>query len=56
MMDIFKDFLRHFLEEFINNFAVFGACEDYLEHLKMTFERCRETNLKLHPRKCIISM
>jgi hypothetical protein len=51
MMDIFKDFLRHFLEVFIDDFAVFSNKEDHLEYLRKTFQRCRETNLKLHPRK-----
>jgi hypothetical protein len=52
MIDIFKDFLRHFLEVFIDDFAVFSNQEDHLEYLGKTFQRCRETNLKLHPGKC----
>jgi hypothetical protein len=56
MMDIFKDFLRHFLEVFIDDFAVFSNQEDHLEYLRKTFQRCRETNLKLHPRKCFFGM
>lgn len=27
-----------------------------MEHLPLTFERCREANLKLHPGKCFIRM
>ena len=46
MMDIFQDFLRHFLEVFIDDFAVFNAKHDHLKFLRKTFERCRETNLK----------
>ena len=56
MMDIFQDFLRHFLEVFIDDFAVFSAKQDHLQFLKKTFERCRETNLKLHPGKCFLGM
>jgi hypothetical protein len=56
MMDIFKDFLRHFLEVFIDDFAVFSNNEDHLEYLRKTFQRCRETNLKLHPGKCFFGM
>ena len=56
MMDIFQDFLRHFLEVFIDDFAVFSAKPDHLKFLKKTFERCRETNLKLHPGKCFLGM
>ena len=56
MMDIFQDFLRHFLEVFIDDFAVFGKRWDHLGYLKKTFERCRVTNLKLHPGKCFLGM
>jgi hypothetical protein len=56
MMDIFKDFLRHFLEVFIDDFAVFSNQGDHLEYLRKTFQQCRETNLKLHPRKCFFGM
>ena len=55
-MDIFQDFLRHFLEVFIDDFAVFSAKQDHLKYLRKTFERCRETNLKLHPGKCFLGM
>ena len=55
-MDIFQDFLRHFLEVFIDDFAVFSAKQDHIKFLRKTFERCRETNLKLHPGKCFLGM
>lgn len=54
MIDIFKDFLQHFLEVFIDNFVVFGDHKDHLEYLRRTFQRCKETNLKLHPGKCFL--
>ena len=56
MMDIFHDFLRHFLEVFIDDFAVFGTTEEHLSHLRQTFIRCRERNLKLHPGKCFFGV
>ena len=55
-MDIFQDFLRHFLEVFIDDFAVFSIRSEHLGFLKKTFEQCRETNLKLHPGKCFLGM
>lgn len=55
MIDIFWVFMRHFLEVFIE-FAVFGDADEHLTHLRMTFERCQETNLKLHPGKCFIGV
>ena len=56
MMDIFKDFLRHFLEVFIDEFAVFSGRTDHKGFLRKTFQRCRETGLKLHPGKCFLGM
>src|SRR5450759_4855007 len=56
MMDIFRDFLRHFLEVFIDDFAVFSKRDQHLGYLTKTFERCRDTGLKLHPGKCFMGM
>jgi hypothetical protein len=51
-MNIFHDFLRKFLEVFIDDFAMYGTAHDYVDCLRQMFQRCRETNLKLHPGKC----
>ena len=51
MMDIFQDFLRNFLEVFIDDFAVFSLQKDHLHYLRKTFQQCREIDLKLHPGK-----
>jgi hypothetical protein len=56
MMDIFWDFLKHFLEVFINDFAVYCECSGHLGFLRQTFQRCRETGLKLHPDKCFMGV
>ena len=56
MMDIFQDFLKHFLEVFIDDFAVFSRWVEHLDYLRKTFQRCRETKLKLHPGKCFFGM
>jgi hypothetical protein len=56
MIDIFIDFLQDFLEVFIDDFAVFSNAETHLGYLRKTFERCRETNLKMHPGKCLFGM
>jgi hypothetical protein len=56
MMDIFHDFLRHFLEVFIDDFAVFSHRKDHIEHWRQTFDKCREANLKLNPANCFIGM
>ena len=56
MMDIFKDFLRHFIEVFIDDFAVYSNQKNHLRCLRKTFQKCRETGLKLHPGKCFFGM
>ena len=56
MMDTFQDFLQHFLKVFIDDFAVFSIRSGHLGFLRKTFERCKETNLKLHPGKCFPGM
>jgi hypothetical protein len=56
MMDMFHDFLRHFLVVFIDDFAVFCQRKDYIKHLRLTFDKCRETDLKLNPAKSFIGM
>ena len=56
MTDIFRDFLKHFLEVFMDDFAVFSTWVDHLTYLRKTFQRCRETNLKLHPGKCFFGI
>jgi hypothetical protein len=56
MMIIFQEFLWKFLEIFIDNFCVFSSKEDHFEHLRLTFEKCRESSLCLHPEKCFFGM
>ena len=56
MMNIFHDYLRKFLEVFIDDFAVYGETKEHAQHLRMTFQRCRETGLKLHPGKCFFGV
>jgi hypothetical protein len=56
MMDIFTDFLQDFLEIFIDDFAMFSNADSHLVYLRKTFERCKETILKLHPGKCFFGM
>ena len=56
MMDIFWDFLRHFLKVFIYDFGLFDERDQRLEFLRKTFQWCRESGLKLHPWKCFLGM
>ena len=56
MMTIFKDFLRDFMEIFIDDFCVYGLGADHPEHLRKTFERCRWAGLSLQAEKCFLAM
>jgi hypothetical protein len=56
MMNIFHDFLRKFLEVFIDDFAVYGRTTNHIDCLRQTFQRCREVGLKLHPGKCYFAV
>ncbi|CAM6087794.1 unnamed protein product [Calypogeia fissa] len=56
MMNVFHDYLRKFLEIFIDDFAVLGRIEDHMRYLKMTFQRCREVGLRLHPGTCFFGV
>ncbi|CAM6094694.1 unnamed protein product [Calypogeia fissa] len=56
MMNVFHDYLRRFLEIFIDDFAVFGKVVDHARYLKLTFQRCREVGLRLHPGKCFFGV
>ncbi|CAM6093803.1 unnamed protein product [Calypogeia fissa] len=55
-MNIFHDFLRKFLEIFIDDFAIYGTIQDHEECLRLTFQRCREVGLRLHPGKCFFGV
>jgi hypothetical protein len=55
-MVIFQEFLQKFLEIFIDDFCVFSSEKDPMEHLRLTFEKCRESGLCLHPKMCFFGM
>ncbi|CAM6086284.1 unnamed protein product [Calypogeia fissa] len=56
IMAIFHDFLRKFVEVFIDDFVVYGTKKEHVDYLRLTFQRCREIGLKLHPGKCIFGV
>ncbi|CAM6094008.1 unnamed protein product [Calypogeia fissa] len=56
MMNVFHDYLRKYLEIFIDDFAIFGKVEDHARYLRLTFQRCREVGLCLHPGKCFFGV
>ena len=52
----FQDFLRVFLEIFMDDFCVHGVRVDHLTHLRKTFEKCREAKIGLNPLKSFIGI
>ena len=40
------------MQVFIDDFAVYGACQDHLHHLCLCLERCHAARLSLNPAKC----
>ncbi|KAL3684965.1 hypothetical protein R1sor_002987 [Riccia sorocarpa] len=51
MMNIFRDYLRKFIEVFLDDFCVFSSRKEHLSKLKLTFQKCRDSRLCLHPEK-----
>ncbi|KAL2641651.1 hypothetical protein R1flu_009238 [Riccia fluitans] len=56
MTSIFQEYLRKFLEIFIDDFCVFGPKKDHLNSLAIVFQCCRDSQLALHPEKCFFGM
>ncbi|KAL2633147.1 hypothetical protein R1flu_004626 [Riccia fluitans] len=56
MTNIFRDYLRKFVEVFLDDFCVYSSKKDHMEKLGLTFEKCRASNLRLHPEKSYICM
>jgi transposase InsO family protein len=56
MMIIFQEFLRKFLEVFMDDFCVYSPEAEHFSHLIQTFEKCRQTGLRLHPWKSYFGM
>ena len=54
MCHIFKEFLRQFLEVYIDDLCVHSKQRgDHLQQLKKIFEKCRLYRLSLNPEKCV---
>ncbi|KAL3682295.1 hypothetical protein R1sor_000317 [Riccia sorocarpa] len=56
MTNIFRDYLRKFIEVFLDDFCVFSNRADHLDKLEKTFQKCCDSRLCLHPEKSSIGM
>jgi hypothetical protein len=49
MLSIFSDMVKRFLENFMDDFSIFGdSFDDCLTNLEMVLNRCEEKNLVLN--------
>ena len=54
MCHIFREFLRQFLEIYVDNLCVHSRQRtDHFDQLKLIFEKCRLYRLCLNPEKCV---
>ena len=56
VMEIFGPYLTSFMKVFLDDFSVSGKKEDHLKHLRLCFEKCRESRLSLNPAKCAFAV
>ena len=54
MCHVFKDFLRKFLEIFMDDLCIYSTQDEHLDKLRMVLERCRLYQIALNPSKCQI--
>ena len=53
MVRIFSNYVEHIIEDFMDDFCVYGDSFDkFLENLTLVLKRCIETNLVLNWEKC----
>ena len=56
MTTVFSDFLRQFLEIFIDDFCVYSDANDHLRFVESTTQRCKDVGISLHPGKSYFGM
>ena len=52
MMLLFDAYLNDFMQVYLDDFSVYGARSEHLNHLKLCLQRCREAGVSLNPFKC----
>ena len=48
MTEAFQDYLRKFMEIFLDDFAVFGTMEEHADYLQKCFDRCMEFGISIN--------
>jgi len=55
MLSLFSDMVERFLEIFMDDFSIYrDSFDQYLHHLELVLQRCKEKNLTLNLEKCHI--
>jgi hypothetical protein len=44
------------MQVFLDEFAVFGTCIAYLQHVELCLKKCREARLSRNPAKCAFAV
>jgi len=50
----FKEFIHKFLEVYFDDWTVFGLLKKHIEKLRMMFDQCRQCQIALNLKKCIL--
>ena len=54
MNHAFKDYLREFLEVYMDDLCVYSSMRDmHIDHLIKVFEKCKTYRICLNPEKCV---
>ena len=56
IMEIFGEYIPTFMQVFLDDFVVYSRHNEYLDHLRLCLEKCREYRLSLNPAKCVFGV
>jgi len=54
VVDAFKEFIHKFVKVYFDDWTVFGSLGDHIENLRMILDRCRQYQISLNLKKCIL--
>jgi hypothetical protein len=53
VVTVFKKFIHHFLEAYIDDWTVFSLLKDHIETPRLMLDQCRQCQTSLNLKKCI---
>jgi hypothetical protein len=54
VVEAFKEFLHKFLEAYFDDWTVFSLLKNHIECLRLMLEKCRQCQIALNLKKCIL--